>query len=103
MLFRSQAYCIANADIMQEWLQRYERAREVDSSLPLLPSQEWIRKSMVEAKENGEVISTEVMDYAYGCDWHVSIFYFIFNIFCFSKAHRLKFSNFQIVHFVTGI
>ena len=27
-----QAYCIANADIMQEWLQRYERAREVDSS-----------------------------------------------------------------------
>ena len=57
-----QAYCIANADIMQEWLQRYERAREVDSSLPILPSQEWIRK------DNGEVISTEVMDYAYGCD-----------------------------------
>ena len=72
-----QAYCIANADIMQEWLQRYEQAREVDSSLPLLPSQEWIHKSVMEAKKNGEVISKEVLDYAYGCDWHVSMFYYI--------------------------
>ena len=42
---------------------------------------------MVEAKEKREVISTKVMDYAYGCDYHVSIFYCIVNIFCFSQAH----------------
>ena len=63
-----QTYCVANIDIMQKWLQQYEREREVDSTLPILPSQECIYKSIMEAKENGEVISTKVMDYAYGCD-----------------------------------
>ena len=29
---KMQAYCIANAKIMQEWLQQYEREREVDST-----------------------------------------------------------------------
>ena len=75
--------------MIQEWLQRYKRAREVDSTLPILPSQAWVYKSVVEAKENGKVIRTEMMDYAYGCDWHVSIFDFIVNIFCFSQTHLI--------------
>ena len=37
---KMQDYCIANVDIMQKWLQQYEREREVDSTLPILPSQE---------------------------------------------------------------
>ena len=84
-----QAYCIANVDIMQEWLQQYKQAREVDSTLPISPSQAWIYKYVVEAKENGKVISIEMMDYAYGCDWHVSIFDFIVSIFCFSQNHLI--------------
>ena len=84
-----QAYCIANANVMQEWLQQYKRAREVDSILPILPSQAWIYKYVVEVKENGKVISIEMMDYAYGCDWHVSIIDFVGNIFCFSQTHLI--------------
>ena len=61
---KMQANFVANADIMQEWLQQYEREREVDSTLPILPSQECIYKFVMEAKENGEEISTKVMDYA---------------------------------------
>ena len=70
-----QAYCIANADIMQKWHEKYARAGEVDSTLPILPSQTWIHDTMVEARKNGEIVTTEEMDYSYGCDWHVSSIY----------------------------
>ncbi|MCO5586506.1 hypothetical protein L7F22_040446 [Adiantum nelumboides] len=46
-------------------------ARNNDASLPNVPSQSWILDAMLTAKSNGEVVSTEEMDYAYGCDWHV--------------------------------
>ena len=64
----------SNVDIMQEWLQQYKQEREVESTLPILPSQEWVYKFVMEAKENGEVISIEVMDYAYGCEYIVTFF-----------------------------
>ena len=66
-----QSYCIANAVLMEKWRDRYENARNHYGGLPSVPSQTWFLEAMLAAKSNGEVVSTEDMDYAYGCDWHV--------------------------------
>ncbi|MCO5554850.1 hypothetical protein L7F22_008386 [Adiantum nelumboides] len=67
-----RSYCVANAAVMEKWRDKYADARNNDASLPNMPSQSWILDAMLTAKSNGEVVSTEEMDYAYGCDWHVS-------------------------------
>ena len=54
------------------WQERYANARNHDGGLPSLPSQTWFLEAMLAAKSNGEVVSTQDMDYAYGCDWHLS-------------------------------
>ncbi|MCO5611955.1 hypothetical protein L7F22_066215 [Adiantum nelumboides] len=65
-----RSYCVANAAVMEKWRDKYADARNNDASLPNVPSQSWILDAMLTAKSNGEVVSTEEMDYAYGCDWH---------------------------------
>lgn len=67
-------YCIANSNEMEKWLAIYEVERQGDATLPSVPTQSWIRKAIFKAKEQGDqCISVEEMDYARGCDWHVSI------------------------------
>ncbi|MCO5561718.1 hypothetical protein L7F22_015341 [Adiantum nelumboides] len=66
-----RSYCVANAAVMEKWRDKYADARNNDASLPNVPSQSWILDAMLTAKSNGEVVSTEEMDYAYGCDWHM--------------------------------
>ncbi|MCO5551385.1 hypothetical protein L7F22_004887 [Adiantum nelumboides] len=65
-----RSYCVANVAVMEKWRDKYANARNNDASLPNVPSQSWILDAMLTAKSNGEVVSTEEMDYAYGCDWH---------------------------------
>ncbi|MCO5593572.1 hypothetical protein L7F22_047587 [Adiantum nelumboides] len=67
-----RSYCVANAAVMEKWRDKYADARNNDASLPNVPSQSWILDAMLSAKSNGDVVSIEEMDYAYGCDWHVS-------------------------------
>ena len=52
-----QAYCIANTNIIQEWLQQYKRVRELDTTLPIFPSQAWIYKSMVKQRKTGKSLA----------------------------------------------
>ena len=53
-------------------------ARISDNSLPIMPTQSWILEAMLAGKSNGKIVSTEELDYAYDCDWHVSgIFFFL--------------------------
>ncbi|MCO5571708.1 hypothetical protein L7F22_025455 [Adiantum nelumboides] len=68
-----RSYCVANAAVMEKWRDKYADARNNDASLPNVPSQSWILDAMLTAKSNGEVVSTEEMDYAYGCDWHIDL------------------------------
>ena len=77
-----QSYCIANAILMDKWRNRYVEARNIDDSMPILPSQSWLLEAMLAARTNGEIVSTEEMDYAYGCDWHVSALFFLQFIVC---------------------
>ena len=72
-----QSYCIANTVQLDKWCDRYVEARNVDDSFPILPSQSWVLDAMLAARSNGEVVSTEEMDYAYGCDWHVSVLFYL--------------------------
>ena len=75
-----QSICYANAAPLQKWRQRYEEARQIDSTLPLLPSQSWICDTILQATSNGETVSVEEMDYAYGCDQLVSFVCMSINI-----------------------
>ena len=72
-----QSYCISNAVVMDKWHVRYVEARARDGSLPATPSQSWFLEAMQSARSNGEALSTKEMDYAYGCDWHVSYFFHV--------------------------
>ena len=72
-----QSYCISNAAVMGKWHVRYAEARATNGSLPATPSQSWCLEAMQSARSNGEAVSTEEMDYAYGCDWHVSYLFHV--------------------------
>ncbi|MCO5586668.1 hypothetical protein L7F22_040610 [Adiantum nelumboides] len=85
-------YCMMNTDIMQRWYEMYEqmrqqkiRAREEwrhtsrSVSYPdtlRLPSKSmsasWLLAKIASSKANGEVISPDEQEYAFGPDWHVS-------------------------------
>ena len=66
------AYCIANSHVLEKWRQTYVVAQNMDAILSSLPSQTWLLKAMLAATSVGEVVNPKEMDYAYGCDWHVS-------------------------------
>ena len=66
------AYCIANSHVLEKWHLKYAVAQNMDASLPSLPSQTWLLEAMLATTSIGEVVNFEDMDYAYGCDWHVS-------------------------------
>ena len=69
------AYCIAKYHVLEKWRQKYAAAQNMDASLPSfpsLPSQTWLLEVMLAATSVGKFVNFEEMDYAYGCDWHVS-------------------------------
>ncbi|MCO5597366.1 hypothetical protein L7F22_051442 [Adiantum nelumboides] len=63
-----RSYCVANTAVIEKWQDKYADARNNDASLPNVPSQSCILDAMLAAKSNDEVVSTEEMDYAYGCE-----------------------------------
>ena len=72
-----QSYCIANTAQLDKWRDRYVEARNIDDSLPVLPSQSWVLEAMLATRRNGERVRTKEMNYAYVCGWHVSgLFHF---------------------------
>ena len=66
------AYCIVDSHVLKKWGQKYAIAENMDASLPSLPSRTWPLEAMLAATSVGEVVNFEEMNYAYGCDWHVS-------------------------------
>ena len=84
-----------NSDSMQRWYEMYEKTRQeqihareewnlANSSAPypeslrLLPKgiASWLQGKIASAQANGEVISPDEQEYAFGPDWHVSTCYF---------------------------
>ena len=85
-------YCMMNSDSMQRWYEIYDKTRQEQiqgrqewdqrnrgapypESLLLLPkvmSASWLQGKIASAKANGEVISLDEQEYAFGPDWHVS-------------------------------
>ena len=86
-------YCMMNNDVMQRWYEMYEQTRQeqmharkewnqTNRGIPypewlrLLPksmSASWIQGKIASAKANGEVISPNEQEYAFGPEWYVSI------------------------------
>ena len=89
-------YCMMNSDSMQKWYEMYEETRQEQihareewnqanrgapfpESLQLLPkgmSASWLQGKIASVKARGKVISLDEQEYAFGPDWHVSIYYF---------------------------
>lgn len=92
MRTRVNNYCMMNSKEMQKWYERYEEKREEQieardtwrranngvpfpNSLRLLPkvmSPSWLRAEMARAKANGQTISPNEEEFAFGPDWQVS-------------------------------
>ena len=86
-------FCILNSHAMEKWLHKYEDARKEREQarlsfrrnrttralpwpselavLPEFPTLKWLEDAMRHAKSNGEAISDEEEELAYGCDYHV--------------------------------
>ena len=86
-------FCILNSQVMQKWIAKYDEERkERDQAcqrfrrnratnrlpyppelaqLPEFPSSRWLDQAVEEARRNGETISDEEQELAYGCDRHV--------------------------------
>lgn len=86
-------FCILNSQAMQKWIAKYdEEKKERDQArqnfrrsratnrlayppelaqLPEFPSSRWLHHAIEQAKQNGEIISDEEEELAYGCDRHV--------------------------------
>ena len=86
-------YCLMNCPEMQKWYEKYEikrqeqiHAREewmrlnttspIPEHLVVFPktiSSSWLRVEILAAKQRGENISSEELEFAYGPDWEVSL------------------------------
>ena len=89
-------FCILNSHAMEKWIERYTLAKHEREQarlsfrrsrttrtlpyppelvlLPDFPTNKWLEQTILQAKHNGESISDEEEELAYGCDFHVSPF-----------------------------
>lgn len=88
-------FCILNSHAMEKWIERYNllrvereharmsfrRSRTTRTLpyphelalLPDFPSNKWLEQTILQAKRNGEPITDEEEELAYGCDFHVCV------------------------------
>ena len=76
MRTRANNYCMRNSEEMQKWYERYEEKREEmaranTKGWPKVMSPSWLRAEMARAKANGQTITPNEEEFAFGPDWQV--------------------------------